>query len=232
MKDQYAVLGLQRSASDEQIKAVYRRLAEDPGNRARLAEFQEAHALLTDPGAREIYDQSLRFSAAEATRPKPAFRPAPLVEPLEPEPRSSRFWLMALLVAMIVGGMSLYAHFSKEQERLRLEREREIHLRAQQAEAERKEREAADQEAREEQQRRREIADLERKNQMDSERSLHEVDRRSERSQMELERQERREAQEARQREWAKRNEEERQERLRREREAHNRWIIERPSPR
>lgn len=231
MKDQYAVLGLDRSASDAQIKAAYRKLAEDPDNRGRLAELQEAHALLTDPGAREIYDQSLRFSEAEAPRPRPAFRPAPL-EPLEPEPRSARVWLIALLAAVIVGGLGFYAHFSKEQERLRLEREREIHLRAQQAETERKEREAAEQEAHEEQQRRREIESLERKNQMDSERSLRDVDRRSERDQMEMERQERREAQEARRREWEQKAEEDRQERLRREREAHNRWIIERPSPR
>lgn len=232
MKDQYAVLGLSRSANDAQIKAAYRKLAEDPDNRGRLAELQEAHALLTDPGAREIYDQSLRFSATDAPRPKPTFRPAPLVDPLEPEPRSSRFWLIALLAAVIVGGLGFYAHFSKEQERLRLEREREIHVRAQQAEAERKEREAAEQEAHEEQQRRREIENLERKNQLDSERSLHEVDRRSERDQMEMERQQQREAQEARRREWEQKAEEDRQERLRREREAHNRWIIERPSPR
>jgi len=65
-KDYYKILGLNSSASDKDIKRVYRRLARkyhpdvNPGDRAaeeKFKELQEAYNVLSDPEKRRIYDQ-------------------------------------------------------------------------------------------------------------------------------------------------------------------------------
>ncbi|AEV17025.1 Chaperone protein dnaJ 1 [Thermus sp. CCB_US3_UF1] len=68
MKDYYAILGVSREATQEEIKRAYRKLAlqyhpdRNPGDKAaeeRFKEINEAYAVLSDPEKRAQYDRGL-----------------------------------------------------------------------------------------------------------------------------------------------------------------------------
>lgn len=63
-RDYYDALGVPRTATDEEIKRAYRKLAREhhpdinkaPGSEARFKEFSEAYEVLSDPQKRQRYD--------------------------------------------------------------------------------------------------------------------------------------------------------------------------------
>ena len=83
--DAYSVLGVQKSVSQEDLKAIYKRLAienhpdrfqgpEREAAEVRFQEMSEAHQLLSDPVLRTRYDEDLKAATSEAARREAASR--------------------------------------------------------------------------------------------------------------------------------------------------------------
>ena len=82
-RDYYEVLGVQKTATDKEIKSAYRRLARkfhpdvNPGDKASEAKFKEineAYEVLGDPDKRRKYDERVGWCTAS-----PPNRHSPIV---------------------------------------------------------------------------------------------------------------------------------------------------------
>jgi hypothetical protein len=85
MKDYYLILGVERTASDRDIKRTYRRLAilyhpdKNPsgGAEAQFKEINEAYEVLSDPASKALYDERLNNPAIDSSFESPPFHRDP-----------------------------------------------------------------------------------------------------------------------------------------------------------
>jgi curved DNA-binding protein CbpA len=104
MRSYYKTLGIERTATPEEIKKAYRRLAfehhpdrnlGDPSAEEKLKEINEAYAVLSNPEIREQYD---KLGARDFRRRYPRediferFRRSPIMQREAMEDPFLRFW--------------------------------------------------------------------------------------------------------------------------------------------
>lgn len=182
MKTLYTILQVSPTATVEEISAAYKnwleRLPQDTGvlsaeDVAQRVALREAHATLSDPVKRQLYDQQL-ILLAESRKSA-----APLASAIDRDETSggTLSMLKILLVgAIAIGGLVLYTNHSREQDRLRIEKEREVELKRIELEQERQRLAEMEQKARLERQERLDQAAIEERNRRESQQALRDAE--------------------------------------------------------
>jgi hypothetical protein len=108
-KGYYARLGVSPSATADEIKAAYRRLAKylhpdvnaDDGAKARFQEVNEAYSVLSDPDRRAAYD-ALQYTSQERQKPAPDLDPicCSSCGKVTAQPRSVVYWSVVSAVVL------------------------------------------------------------------------------------------------------------------------------------
>ncbi len=99
-KDYYAILGVPRNATPEEIKEAYRRLAKEyhpdknpsPEAEERLKLVNEAYQVLSDPAKRAEYDALYDVMASGAPHPQDRRRAGPTLPATDSGSGSKRLW--------------------------------------------------------------------------------------------------------------------------------------------
>jgi molecular chaperone DnaJ len=92
-KSYFAILGISTSASSDEVRSAYRRLAKEfhpdhyEGDGALFRQIQEAYSILGDARRRRQYEKSIVKPTMRSTDRRP---PCPEPEPLIPEQKTSR----------------------------------------------------------------------------------------------------------------------------------------------
>lgn len=208
MKSLYALLKVHPAASGEEIEAAYKkRIAEFPSDGALLSEddhiqliaLKEAYTALSNPTSRQVYDQKLKSLIENRTQPPSKSSVAPAAHDTEQLPLPLAKILLSGAIAL--GGLLIYTHHSKEQERIRIEKEREIALRVIKIEEDKQRRAEIEQQERLERQQRLEEMRIEEQNKREHKQALRETEIRSRQIENAEERRNRQEAIEKRRKE-------------------------------
>jgi curved DNA-binding protein CbpA len=210
MKSLYAILRVAPKATAEEVDAAYQKLvgqfesggaAADEDARSRLVAIREAYHVLSDPAARQMYDQKLAASIGGLQLA--AGRSTGLAAEYA-EPKHSLPLLKILLIgAIAIGGLVIYTSHVKEQERLRIEAAQAVLDKALALEKQKQEMAETEQSARLDRQERLDAAALEARNRYESNQAIRQSDIRSQQMAREEEQRRRQET-----------NEKERQDRL------------------
>ncbi len=178
MKSLYSILGVSPDASPAQIETAYAdlltRLKDAPGDDSaiRLVAIKEAYSVLSDPVARQRYNQKL-FNAESPSLQGVSSRAA------YPE-ESGSFGIRKILVvgAIVLAGILLYTYNAREREKLRIEHEKEVQKKVLELAEEKQKLAAAEQEARLARQQRFEDEAREQRERAEQERYVRELDAR------------------------------------------------------
>lgn len=182
MKTLYTILQVSPTATTEEIVAAYQnrlgQLPPDTGmlnaeDTAQRVALREAHATLSDPAKRQLYDQQLMLLAES----RKSAAPFALAADRDQTSGGTLSMLKILLVgAIAIGGLVLYTNHSREQDRLRIEKEREVELKRIEIEQERQRLAEMEQKARLERQERLDQAAIEERNRRESQQALRDAE--------------------------------------------------------
>lgn len=150
MKSLYSILGVGPDATRDQIETAHAELLatlrevsvsqQDNDHRTRLIAIREAYSILSDPVARQRYNQ--KFFAPE-TSLLSAQNQIAISEATD----SGGMRKILMIGAIVLSGWALYTYNARERDQLRIKHESEVQMKALQLEEERQKLAADEQEA-------------------------------------------------------------------------------------